>query len=40
MVAAGVEQLLKDVGVRLAGVGAEAGGEGVSEADDEGAGVG
>jgi hypothetical protein len=35
VVAAGVEELLEDVGVGLAGVGAEAGGEGVSEADDE-----
>ncbi len=35
VVAAGVEELLEDIGVGLAGVGAEAGGEGVAEADDE-----
>ena len=37
VVAAGVEELLEDVGVGLAGVGAEAGGKRVSEADEEGA---
>lgn len=37
--AALVEIFLKEVGVAFAGVGAEAGGEGVAEADEDGAGV-
>ena len=37
VIAGGVEVGLEVVGIALAGVGAEAGGEGVSEADDEGA---
>ena len=40
VVAAGVEELLEDVGIGLAGLGAVAGGERVAEADEERAGVG
>ena len=39
MVAAGVEIGLEVVRIALAGVSAVAGGEGVSEADDEGSGI-